>query len=374
MHQPDNTPQSPSLLDYLLVIAKHKKMIFLTTIGAAILTALLTLLLPNIYTSKTMIMPIQEDKSLMPALMGQLGGLAGLTGGSLGGPTQADLYVTMLKSDTVKDALIDRFKLMDVYKKKFRSEAYSALANNSVISAGKKDGVITVSFEDTDPKRAAEVANAYIEELGNIAVNLSVSGAGKSRKFYEERLEKAKAELSASAESLRKFQSKNKTIDLTGQVKASIESLAKLNAELAAQEVKLANLKRQFTDNSQEVKTSAVTVSNLKSQIARLEGSAGNGSNTSFSAIPAIGQQYVKLMRDFKVQESLVEILTKQYEMAKLTESKEIPSFQVIDKARIPDKKTKPKRLLIVLSVTFYVFVLSILAFIVKRRFKWPQE
>lgn len=360
--------------DYLLVIASHKKMIMSTTVGVALITALLTLFMPNIYTSKTTIVPIQEDKSLMPALMGQMGGLVGLAGGSLGGPTQADLYVTMLKSDSVKDALIERFKLMEVYKKKFRSDVYNTLAQKSVISSGKKDGVITVTVEDKDPKRAADLANAYIDELGNVAVHLSVAGAGKSRLFYEERLVKAKADLSASAEALRRFQLKNKTVDITGQVKASIESLAKLKAELASHEVILANVKRQFTDNSQEVKSSATTVENLKSQIARLEGTAENSSIPSFSSMPSIGQEYVKLMRELKVQESLVELLTKQYEMAKLTESKEIPSFQVIDKARIPDRKTKPKRLLIVLSVTFYAVILSTLFFVVKHRFKSSQQ
>lgn len=366
--------QYPTLIDYLQVIVKRRRMIFTVTLAAVSISLAFSFILPNIYVAKTMIVPVQEDKSLMPALMGQLGGLAGLAGGSLGGPTQADLYVTLLKSDSVKDALIDKFKLMDVYKKKFHSDASKELAENSVIDAGKKDGVITITVEDTNPRRAADLANAYIEELGKIALLLSVSEAGKSRMFFEDRLTRAKADLSLSEEALRQFQAKNKAIDLSGQVKASIEGIAKLKAELATQEVKLANLTRQFTDTSQEVKSATATVTSLKAQIMKLEGGEDVGSIPTFSSMPYIGREYIRLMREVKVQESLVELLTKQYEIARLTESKDIPSFQIIDKARIPDKKTKPRRLLIVLSVTIYAIVMSILTLVVMHRLKGNQQ
>jgi capsule polysaccharide export protein KpsE/RkpR len=354
---------------YFQIIAKQRKMIVGITLAAAVISIIYSICLPNIYSAKAMLYPVQEDKNLMPALMGQLGGLAGLAGGSLGGPTQTDLYVSMLKCEDVKDAIIDRFKLMDIYKTKYRSDAYQKLDKRSSFIAGKKDGIITITIDDKNPKLAANLANAYMDELGKFAVNVSVAGAGRSKEFFEERLQKAKDDLVRAENSLRQFQAENKTIDIKEQAKASIEGIAKLKAELAVQEVKLATLRRQFTDSSQEVKTVATMVSSLREQVAGLEGNGRGGAIPSVGSIAGLGQDYVRLMREFKIQEALVEGLTKQFEMAQLNEAKTIPSFQIIQKARVPERKSKPHRLLIVLAVTFYSFVLSTLTAIITARF-----
>lgn len=370
--QPSNEQPNTlaTLLDYYRIIANRKKMIAAVTASAAVIAVVYSLSLPSIYTAKAMLVPTQEEKSPLSGLMGQVGGIMGLTGGSFGGPTQSELYVTMLKSDTVKDALVDRFKLMEVYKSKFHSDANQRLESLTSIGAGKKDGVVTIAVEDKDPKRAADLANAYIDELGKMAVKLNMTGAGKNRAFLEERLAKAKGDLAQAEESLKQFQTKNKVIDITGQSKASIEGIAKLKAELAAQEVRLATLRRQFTDSSQEVKTASVTVQNLKSQVAKFEGGSSDSTLPSVSAMPSIGQEYLRLMREFKMQETLVELLTKQYEIAQYTESKDVFPLQIIQKARTPDRRSKPKRSLIVLAFTFYAFALSALAAIIINRVK----
>jgi tyrosine-protein kinase Etk/Wzc len=350
-----------SLVDYLLVIVRHKKMILYTTIGAALLTAAITLFMPNIYTATTLILATEDDKGAMSAMMAQLGGLAGFAGNSLGGPTKTDLYVSMLKSETVSDPIIDRFKLLEVYKAKFRVDAYKALNTTAIISAGKKDGIITIAVSDKDPKRAAEMANGYVEELGKVAAGLSMSGAGKNRLFLEEHLATAKADLSRAGNELKNFQARNKMVDVTEQAKASIEGVAQLRGQLAVQEVQLAAMQRQFTDSSQEVKRARVSVATLKTQIARLEGSGGNSSIPSVGSVPQLGQDYLRLMREFKIQETMVDLLTKQYEMARLAESKDQSPFQVLQKAKVPERKSKPTRAKLVILATFAVLFFSVL-------------
>lgn len=375
--EPVANPEPPplSIVDYLLVIVRHKKMILLTTVGVALLTALYTLTMPNIYTATTLILASEDDKGGMSAMMAQLGGLAGIAGGSIGGPSKTDLYVSMLKSETVRDPIIDRFKLLEVYKAKYRADAYKKLNANAIISAGKKDGIITIAVSDKDPKRAAEMANGYVDELGRLAAGLSMSGAGKNRLFLEERLATAKADLVKAGDELKIFQAKNKMLNVTEQAKASIEGVAQLRGQLAVQEVQLAAMQRQFTDSSQEVKRARTAVENLRGQIARLEGRGGSSSIPSVGSIPQLGQDYLRLMRDVKIQETMVELLTKQYEMARLSESKDLSPFQVLQKAKVPERKSKPARAKMIVMATFSVFFFTLLLAFVRENFsRMPEE
>lgn len=352
---------STSLIDYAKIVLKYRKMIFRIVVAVALITVCYTLLIPNMYSAKTLILPAQEDKGLASMMLGQLGGLTAIAGGTgvaLGGPTTADLFVSLIKSEAVKDPIIDRFSLMKKYDKEFRADVYSVLDRNTVVLLGKKDGIITISFSDNDPKFAAAVANAYVEELGNLAVRLNVAGAGQNRSFLEKRLSSAKAELLKAEENLKSFQAKNKTVSVTAQAEATIKGVAELRAQLAAQEVQLATARRQFTDESQEVKNLSSSVASLRAQIANLEGAGGDSAIPSVGSAATIGQQYVRLMREFKIQESLVELLTKQYEMAKLSEAKDISPFQVIQTAKVPERKTGPLRskILILAIVTSLIF------------------
>lgn len=299
--------------------------------------------------------------------MAQLGGLASIAGGSLGGKTTSDLYVTMLKSETIKDPIIDKFKLMDRYKAKIRTDVYNALNGASIISLGKKDGVITVSFTDKDPKFSAEMANAFVDELGKLAARLNMSGAANNRKFYEKQIAETKADLSKAEEALKEFQTKHKTISVTEQAKATIEGVAQLRAQLALKEVELGTMQRQFTDNSQEVKSAKAAVSHLRGQIASLEGRAGSSSSSipNLGAVPQLGQEYLRLMREFKIQEAVLEMLTKQYELAQVSEGKDTAPFQILEKAKVPERKSKPKRSMIVIMSAFATgFLMVLVAFL----------
>lgn len=364
---------SPGLLDYLTIIFKHRRMIFRITFAATIITAIFTLFLPNIYTAKTLILPAQQDRGLMSAMLSQLGGFASLAGGvgtTIGGPTTADLYASMLNSEAVKDPIIDRFRLMQIYNDKYRTDAYKDLDKRVVVSSGKKDGIITITVDDTDPKRAAAMANAYVEELGHLTLRLDAAGAGQNRSFLEERLAKAKADLSKAEENLKTFQAKNKAIDVSAQAEATIKGVADLRAQLAVQEVQLATYRRQFTDSSQEVKNLITSVSNLRAQIAKLEGVGDGSAIPTVGSIPNIGQEYVRLLREFKIQESLVDILTKQYEMAMISEAKDVTPFQVIQRAKVPERKSKPKRLKIVVVVCLLSLVGSCVSVLVLDHYR----
>lgn len=348
-------PASPGFIDYLAVLIKHRRLIVGSTLAATILSIIVVLLLPSIYTARTMILPAEDEKGIMGTMMGQLGGFAGVAGVGLGlGQTKADLYVTMLRSETVMDPLIDRFKLMEVYKAKLRVDVYTVLTRNVIVTAGKKDGVITIAVNDKNPQRAAEIANAYVEEMGRQATRLSMTSSGKNRIYLEERLAVARADLAKAEDALKAFQAKNKAVSVTDQAKATIEGVAQLRAQLAAQEVQLATLQRQFADSSQKVKTARATIDNLRTQIGKLEGMGGGSSSIpSVGSMPQLGQEYMRLMRDFKVQEALVELLTKQYEVTKLSEAKDVSPFQVLQVARVPERKSKPLRSKIVMFTFF---------------------
>ena len=181
MQIPSNSSQVINLADYVQVLARRSRMILKLCLATAVITAVYSLLLPNIYSATALLLPAQEEKGLASALTSQLGGLANLAGTSVSGTTIADLYVSMLKSETVKDPIIDRFKLMEIYDRKLRTDTYAVLDQKSSISAGKKDGIITITVDDKDPKLAAAIANAYLEELHNLTVRLNIAGAGENR-------------------------------------------------------------------------------------------------------------------------------------------------------------------------------------------------
>ncbi len=357
-----------NLLDLLLILVKHWKVIIGVPFAVAIITAICTLFMPNIYTAKAMILPSDENGGgMVSAMMAQVGGLAALAGGNLGGTTKTDLYVTMMKSETIVSPIVDRFKLMELYNVKFHANAYKTLDDNSDITVGKKDGVITIAVSDKDPERAAAIANAYVDELEKLTAKLNMTSAGANRVFLEERLTKAKADLAAAEDKLKSFQTKNKAVAVDDQAKATLEGVAQLRARLVAQEVQMATMQRQFTNDSQEVKSAQSALASLRGQIARLEGSGFEGSMPGVRAMPQLGQEYMRLMREFKIQETLVELLTKQYEMTKLNEAKDVAPFQVLQQAKAPELKSKPKRALIVIMAAFVSCFLMLLVTFVRE-------
>jgi tyrosine-protein kinase Etk/Wzc len=350
------------ILELMAIAGKRRRMILSVTAAAFVLSIAVSLLLPKVYTATARFLPPQQDSTLVSAMMGQAGGLSSFAGGLLGGGTPADTYVGILRSEGVRDRIIDRFSLMRVYDEKYRVDMYRRLDRLVDISAGKKDGIVSVAVDDGDPKRAAAIANSLVEEAGSLTAGMSATGAGDQRLFLERRLAGAKADLARAEELLSEFQAKNKAPDVTQQARAAIEGIAQLKAQQAVQEVQLATLRTRLTDGTQEVLDLKTSIFNLKGQIARLEGRGESGAILGIGAVPELGRQYVGFMREFKVKEAVVDLLTKQYEVAKLTEAKEISNLQVIQQARVPDKKSRPRRVVIVLASTFAAFALSVLS------------
>ncbi|BDV43452.1 polysaccharide chain length determinant protein [Geotalea uraniireducens] len=364
------------ILEYLEIIAARKKVIIYTTGIAFLLSVVVSFSLPKIYSSTAMILPPQQDPGMLGLMVGQMGGsgMANLANDLLGAGNSADTYVSILNSNAVSDAIIDRFNLMKVYDDRYRFDTYKSLDKNVDISAGKKDGIISITVEDEDPQRAANMANAYVEELEKLTVQLNVTGASENKNYLEQRLVKSKGDLSKAEDAVKDFQSKYKMVSVSDQAAATIEGIAQIKAQLVSQEMQLAVLRRQFTDSSDEVISTKTSIANLKSQLDRLEGSRAGGAIPGVGAVPELKEQYIRLMREFKIQEALVELLTKQYEMTKLSEAKDVTSIQVIQHARVPDKKTKPKRLIIIMSATFLGGISAILYIVMRNCFANMQS
>ena len=354
-----------NLLEYLLVIVKHKKMIFLSCVVTFVLTCGITLLMPNIYSSTARILPPQESKGGLGGMLGGMGDLAALAGISVGSAS-GDLYVGMLKSRTISDKIIDQFNLMEVYEQDYRVKMYGKLDDLVSVSLGKKDGIVSISVEDEEPARAAAIANAYVEELKDLNVKINLSNAGRERLFLDERLNHVKKALLNAEENLKNFQEENKAISLDAQASVIIEAIASLKGELASKEVELGVLLASQTEQNPQVKALREAIVQLKEQLSRLVLSPEGEKVTediflSTSEVPELGIQYARLLRDFKVQETLFELLTQQHEMAKITEAKNTSTIQVLDEGVVADKKSKPKRSLIVLLATFVVGFLAVL-------------
>lgn len=369
-HRTSNSdPGVISLLDYLEIIAKRWRMIAKVTVAAAVISVAYSLTLPNIYKSTALILPPQQDQGLMSMMLGSMGGgMANIAGDLFGKGTAADLYIGMLKSETIGDAIIEHFKLKELYEIKRRSSALKLLNGKTEIKAGKKDSIISISVEDKDPKLAADIANAYVDELGRLTVGLGISGAKQNRAYLEPRLTQAKVDLAKAEDNLKTFQLKNKAISVPDQAKASIEGVAMLSAQLAVQEVQLSALLSQFTNSTQEVQNTKATISNIKGQIARLEGTHKGGSIPSVGSVPDLGQEFMRLTREFKIQETLVELLTKQFEMTKLAEVKDVTGVQVIQKAVPSDIKAKPKRAIKVIMATFMACLTAVVWSLLSHR------
>lgn len=361
-----------SLLELLLILARHNRLILKVTGAAAILAVIVSLLMTNIYTGKTVILPPQQSSSSASMLLGQLGGLAGAAGaagGSLGIKNPSDLYVGMLNSRTVADALIRRFKLQDLYKTDTLTSARRILGNATSIVSGK-DGFITVEFDDKDPKLAAAIANAYIEELDNLSQSLAVTEAAQRRLFFEKQLETVRKDLAAAEVAFKEMQEKTGLIQLDGQSGAVIAAVATLRAQVAAKEVELAAMRAYATEQNPDYRQGREVIAGLKAQLAKLERDNVNGQGDVLiptGKVPEAGLEYARRMRDVKYQETLFELLVKQLEAAKIDEARDSAIIQVVDKALPPEYKSKPRRSLIVILTALAAFFLAVLWAFVKE-------
>ena len=354
-----------NLLDYLVVLLKRKRLIIGITLGAAIITAIISLIMPPIYRAETKILPPQQGSSMATQFLSQLGSAAGLVGGAVGIKTPNDLYIGLLKSRLVLDGVIDRFKLMELYKTKSRENARRGLADTLKARDDKKSGIITIGVEDKDPKRAADMANAFVEELKNMNKGLAVTEAGQRRLFFEEQLKDTKEALIKAEDSMEGFQERTGAVKIDEQAKAVIEGIANLRAQIAAKEVGLKVMRTYATPQNPDIQRAEEELRGMREQLGRLETRSGGHNPDPLmptGRIPALGTEYIRKLREFKYQEALYEILLKQYEAARLDEARDAAIIQVIEKAIPPEKRVKPKRKQMVMIATFSGLFFSVFA------------
>lgn len=362
--------QEINLLELLQVVVRRKAVIVRLCAAAAVLSICYSLTLKNVYTASAKILPPQKDSGGgLSALLSQAGGLAGLAGGmGLGG--SSDLYMGILKSRSVADAVIKRLDLQKEFKTKSIDETRNVLVGAVRFKSGK-DGIISIEADSIDPKKAALLANTFVEELGRRSVQLNLSKAGTERIFLEKRLDFVKQDLKNAENDMRAFQEKYKTIKVDSQASAAIEGIARLKAELVSKEVQLASLRNSMTDESNEVRTLQAAIARLRSQLGAMSGNGGNGGSDNIipavGNVPGLGVEYVRRMRELKIQEAIFEQLTKQFEVAKLNEAKDSSAVQVLDDAVVPLRKSKPKRSLIVILSTVTAFFISIFAVFIQE-------
>lgn len=348
-------------LDLLLVLVKHKLLIIGFTIIAAIASVVYSLCLPNIYTATAKVIPPQKEGGNISAALGQLGGLASLAGLGSGFAGSTDLYLSILNSRSVADAVIKRPEVMQEFAGETPDAARKIFTEKVRFFSNPKDGIITITADNKLPEMAAKLANATVEELGRRTVALNLAKVSNERLFLEKRLGVVKQDLKKAEEEMKLFAKQNKAIQVDSQAKASIESLAKLRAELASKEVQLAALRSYQTDESPDVRSLLAATNRLKSELSRFTGSGGGAEGIpSIGNVPNLGLEYARRLRDVKIQEAIFEQLTKQNELAKVNENRDTSSLQILDAAVTPDRKSKPKRSQIVILTTLTSFMVAI--------------
>lgn len=354
-----------SLIDLLIVLAKHKWMIIGLPLVLALIASGISLTIPNTYKSAATILPPQQSQSGAAALLSQLGGAAA---GMAGVKNPNDLYVGMLKSRTLADNLVQRFDLAKVYDVKSLEAARNALGANTIVNAGK-GGLISVEVFDREPARAAELANAYVDELLGLNTTLALTEASQRRLFFERQLESAKDSLAQAEASLKVALDTQGVISVDSESRAMVETMARLRAQIAGKEIQLNSIQAFVTPNNQDFKRHAQELKSLRAELYKLE----NGRPGASGGVEGekVALDSIKILRDVKYFEMLYELLAKQYEIARLDEAKDASIVQVLDKAVAPERKAKPRRAMIVIAVAFLGLAIAmVLAFLMEANEK----
>ncbi len=356
--------------ELLAKLARHKKMMGGVTTGAAIVSLVISLLMTPIFRAETKILPPQQGSSnIATQLLNQLGGYANLASSAAGLKSQNEMYIGILRSRTVYDKIIDRFGLMKLYDVKYREDARKDLAKALAAKSGK-DGMIVVSVEDWDPKRAADMANAFVEEMIGVSKGLALTEAAQRRLFFEEQLKDVKLSLARAEEGIKGFQERTGALKIDDQAKAVIQGIGNLRAQIAAREVQYKVAQTFATPQNPDLQRIEEELRGLKVELNKLEQRGGNSPDPLMPTgrMPSVGMEYLRKLRDVKYNETLYELLAKQYEMAKLDEARDAAVVQIIDKAVQPERKVKPKRTLIVSVFTIIGFIFSVfLSFYIER-------
>jgi uncharacterized protein involved in exopolysaccharide biosynthesis len=353
-------------LDLLIVLAKRGKFLTIFVLVVTALCLLVSLILPFQYTAKTELMPPQQEQSTAASLLGQISPLINMAGSPGLGRNSSDLFLAMLKSRTVADNLISQFSLRSAYKVKRDTDARERLESLTEMSAGK-EGVITISVTDHDPTRAAALANGYVGQLRKLTKDIAVTEAGRRRLFFQGEMENAQAELVKADQALEQTQEKTGVLQIDSQAKVLLESAATLRAEVAAKEVEIESMRSFATAENPDLVRAQNELAALRSQVAQAFTGQGDKTPTDIAVrkMPQAGLKYIANLREVKYREALLEMMTKQYELARVDEAKDSSLVQVLDPAVPPEVRSFPHRSIIVVAGAFVaLFTACLLAFI----------
>ena len=363
-----NAETESSALDLLILVLERKRFIARFVLGAAVLATVVAFLLPVRYEAKVVLLPPAQNSSIS-SMMGQLGGLgalgslASLAGGGLGIKNPADMYVSFLTSRTVEDAMIQRFDLMKEYKEKRMVDTRKEFEKRTTVVAGAKDGLIRITLEDGDRKRAAEMANAYVDEFRKLSASLAITEAARRRLFFEQQVQQAKDKLTEAEEAMTKTEQSTGVLQIDSQARSLVESAAILRAQVVAKQVQIEGMRSFATEDNPNLLLAKQELAALQSQLQHVAGSesdTGSDINLSKGRVTQSGMEYLRRFRDLKYQETVFELLAKEFEIAKLDEAREGSIVQVVDAAVAPDKKSSPHRTLIVIASTVLAFFTAV--------------
>jgi len=359
---PESAQGDISLLDILIVLARRKSLIIKVFLATVLLAVGLTLLMGDQFTATTSLLAPQNSASGLLSQLSGLGPLASMAGGGLSLKNPSDLVMALLRSETVEDAMIDRFHLMERLHVKRRSEARTVLEGTVKIETSK-NGLINISATDGDPKRAAEMANAYVEEFRKFNATLAVTEASQRRLFFQQQLAQAKDDLTTAEEQFKTTEQKTGVLQIDAQTRVVIESVAQLRAQIASKEVQIRAMRASATEDNPQLRVAMEELAGLQAQQEKL----GSSSDSSEAAllIPKGHMQesqmeYVRRFRDVKYYETIFELLARQYELAKVDEARQGTQVQVVDPATVPDHHSSPKRKVIVLGAGFVGVVIGV--------------
>lgn len=367
-HDPDNL----AIHRLRLLLDQRFFLLRVTCYGLALAT-LVAFLIPKRFEARTQLMPPESElssglSSLMAMATRTGGNIGMLAGDFLGLKTSGSLFVAILRSETVEDRIIDKFNLKSVYGARLMQSARRQLEENTEISEDRKSGVVVIRVSDHSPTRAKAIADAYVDELDRLVVELNTSAAHRERVFLEGRLKTVKQDLDTSAREFSRFASDNTAIDIKEQAKAMVEAAATLQGHLIAAQSELEGLRQIYSDNSLRVRAVRARIEELQDKLNQMGGgdlSQGPGNEAhplypSIRKLPLLGVTYAELYRTNKIQETVFELLTQQCEFAKVEEAKETPSVKVLDAAQVPEKKSFPPRLLIMFLGTLLSMALGV--------------
>jgi uncharacterized protein involved in exopolysaccharide biosynthesis len=361
------------VLDAALVLVREWRWILIISLAAILAGGLISLLIRSSFTASAAILPPQQQQSAA-ALVGQFGSLSGLSGGS-GNlfKNPGDLYVGMLASRTIADRLIETFNLKSLHKSATLEDARAKLKNQSKFEAAK-DGLILITVTDHDPRLASDLANGYVDGLYRLNSSLATTEAAQRRGFFDQELKDEKSALEVAENDLKATEQKTGLIQLTGQSEMIIQSIAELRAEIASREVQIQSLKLVATDQNPETIRAQEEISSLRAQLANMENSQRNltPGDVALPAgrVPEAAQEYARNLREVRYHEALYDLLSKQYEAARIDEAKSVPLIQVVDRAVPPEKKSGPHRVLIALGSGLFGFFAASVWVLIRHGFR----